>query len=157
MSGSAATSDLVKFALTALQTGAARNAQQSVKFLVRFALMQTVAPLRIVAALGCALGALWTDVAPILGAAGALLAGAGVLGVMALLRSAWRSAPEKRARGRPPSVPKGTPRSPRRRAYSSSMRVWPWSPPCSPACSPAASVRRRWGKPRRRDCRLSAT
>lgn len=85
MSGSAATSDLVKLALAALQTGAARNAQQSIKLLVRLALLQMVAALCVVAALGCALGALWTYVAPILGAAGALLAGAGVLGAMALV------------------------------------------------------------------------
>ena len=60
MSGSAATSDLVKLALAALQTGAARNAQQSIKLLVRLALLQMVAALCVVAALDCALGALWT-------------------------------------------------------------------------------------------------
>ena len=93
MSGSAATSDLVKLALAVLQTGAARNAQQSIKFLVRVALLQTVAALCVIAALGCALGALLIYAAPILGGAGALLAGAGVFVVIALaaLGLAWRA------------------------------------------------------------------
>ena len=93
MSGSAATSDLVKLALAVLQTGAARNAQQSIKLLVRVALLQTVAALCVIAALGCALGALWIYAAPILGGAGALLAGAGVFGAIALaaLGLAWRA------------------------------------------------------------------
>jgi len=93
VSGSAATSDLVKLALAALQTGAARNAQQSIKFLVRLALLQTIAALCVIAALGCALGALLIYAAPILGVAGALLAGAGVFVVIALvaLGLAWRA------------------------------------------------------------------
>jgi hypothetical protein len=93
VSGSAATSDLVKLAFVALQTGAARNAQQSVKRLVRLASLQAAAALCVVAALGCAMGALWACVAPILGAAGALLAGAGVFGVIALAAYilAWRT------------------------------------------------------------------
>jgi len=93
VSGSAATSDLAKLALAWLQVGAARNATQSVKSLVRIALLQAVAALCVLASLGCALGALWTYAAPILGRAGALLAGAGVFGVIALaaLGLAWRA------------------------------------------------------------------
>ena len=93
MSGSAATSDLAKLALAVLQTGAARNAQQSIKLLVRFALLQTVAALCVIAALGCALGALLIYATPILGGAGALLAGAGVFAAIALaaLGLAWRA------------------------------------------------------------------
>ena len=93
MSGSAATSDLVKLALALLQTSAARNASQSLKSLVRVALLQTVAAVCLMASLGCALGALWNYAAPILGRAGALLAGAGVFGVIALaaLGLAWRA------------------------------------------------------------------
>ena len=123
MSESVATSDLVKLALAVLQSGAARNAQQSVKLLVRIALMQTVAALCVFAALGCALGALLIYARPILGGAGALLAGAGVFAVIALAAFglAWR--PEKRARDRPPSARKGMRPLQRRRAYSSSIRV----------------------------------
>ncbi|MGA2495166.1 MAG: hypothetical protein ABSF67_19865 [Roseiarcus sp.] len=93
MSGSAATSDLVKLALVVLQTGAARSAQQSIKLLVRVALLQTVAALCVIAALGCAGGALLIYLAPIIGGAGALLAGAGVFGVLALAAFglAWRA------------------------------------------------------------------
>jgi hypothetical protein len=93
VSGSAATSDLVKLALALLQTSAARNASQSIKSLVRVALLQTVAAVCLLASLGCALGALWSYAAPILGRAGALLAGAGVFGVIALaaLGLAWRA------------------------------------------------------------------
>jgi hypothetical protein len=93
VSGSAATSDLAKLALAVLQTGAARNAQQSIKLLVRFALLQTVAALCVIAALGCALGALLIYATPILGGAGALLAGAGVFAAIALaaLGLAWRA------------------------------------------------------------------
>jgi hypothetical protein len=93
VSGSAATSGLVKLALALLQTGAARDAQQSITFLIRFALLRTAAALCVIAALGCALGALWAYVAPILGAAGALLGGAGVFGAMALVAFglAWRA------------------------------------------------------------------
>jgi len=93
VSGSAATSDLARLALAWLQTGAARNATQSVKSLVRVALLQAVAALCVLASLGCALGAVWTYAAPILGRAGALLAGAGVFGVIALaaLGLAWRA------------------------------------------------------------------
>ena len=84
MSGSAATSDLVKLALAVLQTGVARNAQRSIKLLVRVALLQTVAALCVIAALGCALAALLIYARPILGAGGALLAGAGAFAVIAL-------------------------------------------------------------------------
>jgi hypothetical protein len=93
VSGAAATSDLARLALAWLQTGAARNATQSVKSLVRVALLQAVAALCVLASLGCALGAVWTYAAPILGRAGALLAGAGVFGVIALaaLGLAWRA------------------------------------------------------------------
>ena len=103
MSGSAATSDLVKLALAWLQSGAARNATQSVKSLVRVALLQTVAAFCVMASLGCALGALWTYAAPILGRAGALLAGAGVFGVIALaaLGLAWRAGKNALATARP--------------------------------------------------------
>jgi hypothetical protein len=92
VSGSAAASDLVKLALALLQTSAVRNASQSIKTLVRVALLQTVAAVCLLASLGCALGALWSYAAPILGRAGALLAGAGVFGVIALaaLGLAWR-------------------------------------------------------------------
>ena len=93
MSGTAATSDLVRLALAAIQTGAARRATQSVKSLVRVALLQTVAAFCVLASLACAFGALWIYAAPILGRAGALLAGAGVFGVVALaaLGLAWRA------------------------------------------------------------------
>ena len=106
MSGSAATSDLVKLALAVLQTGAARNARQSVKSVVRFALLQTVAALCVIASLGCALGALWTYAAPILGGVGALLAAAGVFGVIALaaLGLAWRAG---KMRSRSPALGSG--------------------------------------------------
>ena len=102
MSGSAATSDLVKLALALLRTGAARNARESVKLLVRIALLQTVAALCIFAAFGCAMGALLVYATPILGGAGALLAGAGVFAVIALatLGVAWRAG---RRRPRPPA------------------------------------------------------
>jgi hypothetical protein len=102
VSGSAATSDLVKVAVALLQTGAARNATQSVKSLVCVALLQTVAAFGVLASLACALGALWTYAAPILGRAGALLAGAGVFGVIALaaLGLAWRAG---KARSRSPA------------------------------------------------------
>ena len=103
MSGSAATSDLIKLALVLLQTGAARNATQSVKSLVRVALLQTVATFCVVASFVCALGALWTYAAPILGRAGALLAGAGVFAVIALsaLGLAWRAG---KTRSRSPAL-----------------------------------------------------
>ena len=99
MSGSAATSDLVRLALALLQTSAARNASQSVKSLVRVALLQAVAVLFVMAAVGCALAALLVYAAPILGASGVLLAGAGVFGVIALaaLGLAWRAG-QKRQR-----------------------------------------------------------
>jgi hypothetical protein len=84
VSGSAATSDLAKLALAVLQTRAARDAQQSIKRLVRFALLQTIAALCVIAALGCALGALLIYATPVLGGAGALLAGAAVFAVIAL-------------------------------------------------------------------------
>ncbi len=84
MSGSAATSDLIKLALALLQTGAARNAEESVKLLVRIALLQMVAALCVFAGVGCAVGALSIYVTAILGGAGALLAGAGVFAVIAL-------------------------------------------------------------------------
>jgi hypothetical protein len=103
VSGSAATSDLVKLALALLQSGAARNAQQSIKSLIRVALLQTVAAFCVIAALGCALGALWIYAAPILGGAGALLAGAIVFGVMALVAFglAWRT---EKSRSRSPAL-----------------------------------------------------
>ena len=103
MSGSAATSDLVKLALAVLQTGAARNARQSVKLLVRIALLQTVAALCVIAALGCALGALLIYATPILGGAGALLVGAGVFVVIALAAFglAWRA---EKMRSRSPAI-----------------------------------------------------
>ena len=106
MSGSVATSDLVRLALALLQTGAARNATQSVKSLVRVALLQMVATFCVIAAFVCALGALWTYAAPILGAAGALLAGAGVFGVIALaaLGLAWRAG---KMRSRSPTLGSG--------------------------------------------------
>jgi hypothetical protein len=106
VSGSAATSDLARLALAWLQTGAARNATQSVKSLVRVALLQAVAALCVLASLGCALGAVWTYAAPILGRAGALLAGAGVFGVIALaaLGLAWRAG---RMRSRSPALGSG--------------------------------------------------
>ena len=88
MSGSAATSDLVKLALALLQSGAARNAQQSIKSLIRVALLQTVAAFCVIAALGCALGALWIYAAPILGGAGALLAAPGAAGDASLAAAA---------------------------------------------------------------------
>ena len=92
MNGAAAASDLVKLALALLQPSAARYASQSLKSLVRVALLQTVAAVCLMASLGCALAALWKYAAPILGGAGALLAGAGVFGVIALaaLGLAWR-------------------------------------------------------------------
>jgi hypothetical protein len=96
VSGSAATSDLVKLALALLQSGAARNAQQSIKSLIRVALLQTVAAFCVIAALGCALGALWIYAAPILG-------GAIVFGVMALVAFglAWRA---EKSRSRSPAL-----------------------------------------------------
>jgi hypothetical protein len=102
VSGSAATSDLVKLALAVLQTGVARNAQRSIKLLVRVALLQTVAALCVIAALGCALAALLIYARPILGAGGALLAGAGAFAVIALaaLGLAWRAG---KMRPRPPA------------------------------------------------------
>ena len=106
MSGSAAPSDLVKLALAVLQTGVARNAQQSIKLLVRVALLQTVVALCGVAALGCALGALLIYARPILGGAGALLVGAGVFLAIALvaLGLAWRT---EKARSRSPAIGSG--------------------------------------------------
>ena len=93
MSGSAVSSDLAKLALAVLQSGAVRDATQSARSLVRVALLQAVAAFCVMAALGCALGALWTYAAPILGRAGALLASAGVFAVIALaaLGLAWRA------------------------------------------------------------------
>ena len=93
MSGSAATNDLVKLALTLLETSAARNASQSIKSLVRVALLQAIAAVCLLAALVCALGAVWTYAAPILGGAVVLLAGAGVFAAIALaaLGLAWRA------------------------------------------------------------------
>jgi len=106
VSGSAVTSDLVKIALAVLQSGAARNAQQSLQLLVRVALLQAVVALCVLAALGCASGALLIYATPILGGAGALLAGAGVFGVIALatLGAAWRTG---RMRSRSPAVGSG--------------------------------------------------
>jgi hypothetical protein len=106
VSGSVATSDLVKLAVALLQTGAARNATQSVKSLVRVALLQTVAAFCVIGSFVCALGALWTYAAPILGRAGALLAGAGVFGVIALaaLGLAWRAG---KTRSRSPTLGSG--------------------------------------------------
>jgi len=107
VSESVATSDLVKLALAVLQAGGARNAQrsmqQSIKSLARIALLQTVAALCIIAALGCALGGLLIYARPILGGAGALLAGAGVFIAIALaaLGLAWRT---KETRLRSPAV-----------------------------------------------------
>ena len=98
MNGSAATSDVVRLALALLETSAARNASQSLKSLVRVALLQTFAAVCLMAALGCALGALWNYAAPILGGAGALLAGAGVFAAIALaaLGLAWRAGQKRR-------------------------------------------------------------
>ena len=84
MSGGAATSDLVKLALALLQTGGARDAKRSIKSFARIALMQTAAALSAAAAFGCALGALWIYATPIFGAAGALLADAGILCAIAI-------------------------------------------------------------------------
>jgi hypothetical protein len=106
VSASVATSDLVKLALALLQSGAARNAQQSIKSLVRITLLQTVAAFCVIASLACALGALWIYAAPILGRAGALLAGASVFGVIALaaLGLAWRAG---KMRSRSPALGSG--------------------------------------------------
>ena len=106
MSGSAAASDLAKLALAVLQSGAARNAQQSIKLLARVALLQAVVALCVIAALGCALGALLIYAKPILGGAGALLAGAGVFIAFALaaLGLAWRS---EKMRARSPAIGSG--------------------------------------------------
>jgi hypothetical protein len=103
VSGSVSANDLVKLALTALQTAAARNAQQSFKTLARVALLQTVGALSVIAAFGCGLGALLVYATPILGAAGALLAGAGVFAAIALaaLGLAWRAG---KARARAPAI-----------------------------------------------------
>lgn len=84
MNGSAATSDLIKIALAVLQSSAARSAPQAIEKFALVALMQLVAALSAIAALGCALGALWIYAAPICGAAGALLADAGILCALAL-------------------------------------------------------------------------
>jgi hypothetical protein len=93
-------------ALGLLQTGAARNAQQAIKQLVRFALLQTVAALCVFAAFGCAMGAILIYATPILGVAGALLAGAGVFAVIALAAFgvAWRAG---RKRSRSPAIGSG--------------------------------------------------
>lgn len=106
MSGFAAVSDFAKLALAVLQTDAARNAQQSIKLLVRLALLQTVAALCVIAALGCAMGALLIYARPILGGAGALLAGAAVFAVIAFaaLGLAWRAG---KMRSRSPAVGSG--------------------------------------------------
>jgi hypothetical protein len=106
VSASAATSDLVKLAVAMLQNGAARSAQQSIKSIVRVALLQTVAALCLIAAIGCALGALLIYVTPILGGAGALLVGAGVFGAIALAAAglAWRAG---RLRSRSPAMVPG--------------------------------------------------
>ena len=103
MSESVATSVLVRLALAALQSGAARNAQQSIKSLARIALLQTIAVLCLIAALGCTLGGLLIYARPILGGAGALLAVAGVFIVIALaaLGLSWRT---KETRWRSPPV-----------------------------------------------------
>ena len=106
MSGSAPAGDLVKLALVLLQTGAARNAQQSITRLVRVALLQMAAAFCAIVAFGCALGALWVYAAPILGRAGALLAGAGFFAAIALvaLGLAWQAG---RTRSRPPAPASG--------------------------------------------------
>ena len=106
MSESVAATDLVKLALALFQTGAARNAQQSLKRLVRVALLQSIAVLCVVAALGCALGALMIYARPILGGAGALLVGAGVFIAMALAAFglAWRT---EKKRSRSPAIGAG--------------------------------------------------
>jgi hypothetical protein len=99
-------SDLAKLALAVLQTGAARNAQQTLKLLVRVALLQAVAALCVIAALGCAMGALLIYARPILGGAGALLVGAGVFIAIALaaLGLAWRT---EKMRSRTPAIGSG--------------------------------------------------
>jgi hypothetical protein len=84
VSDPAATNDLFKLALVLLQAGGMRNARQSIKSLARTALLQTVAALCVIGALGCALGALLIYATPILGGAGALLVGAGVFAIIAL-------------------------------------------------------------------------
>ena len=106
MNGSAATNDLIKLALALLQTGAARNARESIKLLAHIVLLQTVAALCVFAAFGCAMGALLIYATPILGGAGALLAGAGVFAVIALaaLGLAWRAG---RKRSRSPAIGSG--------------------------------------------------
>jgi hypothetical protein len=89
----AATSDLIKFGMALLGSGAARNARRSIKSRVRVALLQAAAALCVMAALGCAMGGLWSYAAPIRGEAGALLAVAGVFAVIALgaLGLVWRA------------------------------------------------------------------
>jgi len=107
VSESDATSALVRLVLAVLQGCAARNAQQSmqqsIKSLARIALLQTIAALCVIAALGCTLGGLLIYARPILGGAGALLVGAGVFIAIALaaLALAWRT---KRTRSRSPAV-----------------------------------------------------
>jgi hypothetical protein len=86
-------SDLIKLGIAFFGTGAARDARRSVRSVVRVALLQAAAALCVLAAVGCAIGALWSYAAPILGGAGALLAVAGVFAVIALgaLGLAWRA------------------------------------------------------------------
>jgi uncharacterized membrane protein len=106
VSGSAATSDLARLALAVLQTGAARSAEKSIKRLARLALLQAIAVLCVVAAFGCAMGALLIYARPILGGAGALLVGAGVFVALALaaLGLAWRT---ERMRSSPTAIGSG--------------------------------------------------
>jgi hypothetical protein len=106
VSGAAATSDLVKLALALLQIGAVRNARESIKLLARVVLLQTVAGLCVLAALGCALGGLLIYARPILGAGGALLVGAGVFIALALAALGLASR-AKKARSRSPAIGAG--------------------------------------------------
>jgi hypothetical protein len=104
VSGAAATSDLVKLALALLQAGGKCEATRSIKSFARIALMQTAAALSAAAAFGCALGALWIYAAPIFGAAGALLADAGILCAIAIAALVLaRRAPASRSQSLGPS------------------------------------------------------
>ena len=149
MSGSAATSDLVKLALAVLQTGAARNAQQSLKSPRarraaangRRSLRHRRAWLRF----GRALDLRRAHSRRRGRVAGGRRRFRRDCACRARLGVARRKNAPAIAR---PRLRQGTHRSPRRRTCSSSIRVWRCSPPCSPECLSAASVRRRRGKRR---------
>jgi hypothetical protein len=82
VSQSSSASDLIRSAVASLQAGAPRAAPRPTGYVARIAILQLFALLSAMTALGCALVALWIYAAPMLGAAGALLANSAALCVV---------------------------------------------------------------------------